>query len=345
MNDAEPLEPPRLKPTRTSPLPAKLTPLPDELFRSFLARTARANKIPYYLFLNELGIEVGKKTPQWIGVDLTTEEAELIAPILRHHPEVLLDMQLPFELSSEYQEAYHPTRYRACAECQVETGAWMRWNADPLYVVCPIHKTLLWNESPSQHRLWHDSVFAQSNQGEWRKFTAKTGTELEKLTELQTLGGEMRFMVNRTFEARFAELLVAYRRAVDNNPDNSHLAAFSGKGWNILDANKRERTDEEQQKRVTTGESIWSRVEDAIAIYPTAIPVIIEAQATDNSDTYVDERSKLFELGEDKLIQTNSAARFNGGVFIESRLDTGTASRQRAEYKMAVEAFRNGQAV
>lgn len=333
-NAAEQLEEPRLNPNRTLPFPAKLTPQRDELFRSFLARTARANKIPYYLFLNELGIDAKSKTPQWVGVNLTAEEAELIAPILRQDAQALLDMQLQFELSGRWQQAYHPTRYRACAECQVEHGAWMRWNADPLYILCPIHKTLLWNEGPSQQRLNHDSVFAQSNQGEWRRLCARTSADLEKLAEVQTDAGRLRFF-DLHIEVRFTELLVAYRRAVNAQPDNPQLIAFSEPGWKILDAHNRDRTDQEQQDRVTTGESIWTRVEDAIAIYPTAAPLLIDAQQTGDTDTYDDTFATLFELGDGKTIQTNSAARFTGGVFVEAQLNSDAARKWREEVALA----------
>ena len=335
-NAAEPLDPPRLHPTRTLPFPAKLTPQRDELFRSFLARTARANKIPYYLFLNELGIDATSKTPQWVGVSLTTEEAELIAPILRHDPEVLLDMQLPFHLASDLQQSHHPTRYRACAECQVEHGAWMRWNADALYIVCPIHETLLWNEGPSQQRLNHDSVFAQSDQGEWRQFSAQTNDGLQELARLQTLAGPKRFF-RRSFEVRFTELVVAYRRAMNKQPNDPQLALFFQEGWNILAANKRDRTDQEQQDRVTTGESIWTRVEDAIAIYKTAIPLLIEVEDSGDSSAYDETFAALFGLGEDKTIQTNSAARYSGGVFVEAHMNSDAARQWRKQVDLAAQ--------
>ena len=105
--------------------------------------------------------------------------------------------------------------------------------------------------------------------------------------------------------------------------------------WSIVDAHNRDRTDQGQQDRVTTGESIWTRVEDAIAIYPTASPLLIDAQQTGDTDTYDDTFAALFELGDGKTIQTNSAARFTGGVFVEAHLNSNAAHKWRKDVALA----------
>ena len=329
---ASPYDPAPINPTRALPVLARHQPFPNELFRSLLARTARSSSTPYREFIAQLGLASKGRTSAWVGVELPNSQADTLAVLLRHTPETLQEMQLPFDRASDSQEWYHPTRYRACAECQVEHGAWMRWSADALYVVCPIHKTLLWSEFPEHKRLQQDAIFQTNPEEIWGPFVAEPCDKTLELAELQERLGKRRFFAGHNIEVRFAEMVVGYRRAVSQSPKHPTLAKFAGDGWAVLEAHDRRVTDVEQQDRVASGESIWTRVEDAIAIYPTAVRLIIEAHINGDSEAYESMRRSIFELGEDKRIQTNSAARFHSAVFVEDHLDSGDARRTSEEW-------------
>lgn len=323
-------------PTRFRPVLARFDPLPNELFRSLLARTAKASSTGYREFIQQLGFSSKGATPSWVGIDWPDEQAEIIGALLRHSPETLQLMRIPFHRGKPSQEPAHPTRYRACAECQVEHGGWMRWNADPFYVVCPIHKTLLWNERPDGKQLKGDSIFSADQEDVWGPYVTEPNELTRSLARIQSHFGQCRFFAYCNFEVRFTEMVVSYRRALNAEPKNPAIAKVASEGWEILEACGRERSDREQQGRITTGESIWTRVEDAIAIYPVAVPEILRTRAYESTVEYDEMSESLKQIGEKKRIQTNSAARFAWAVFVEDHLDSEEARQTRRDYEAAI---------
>lgn len=284
---------PRLHPASDTPLMSRIEPLPWELFRSFLARTASEAEIPYYTFLERLGIPATTSTPAWVGVDLSNDEAELIAPILRHDAETLRALQLRTTSTDHSNETKHPTRYRACPECQTEHGAWMRWNVDPLHIVCPFHRTLLHSEGPEGQQLRNDRPFTQAI--DWSDVAQSSSEDLDEFGDLQELLRHHR-VESPEIDAMFERVLIAYLGAVEAAPESAQLVFITNKGRAALDHLNRSDDRTDIRRRVAATKSIWASVEDTAAVFPTAAAFILEAVVSGNPSGYHELLNDLNDL-------------------------------------------------
>lgn len=309
----------RLKPKRTLPLLRRIQPVERELFRSYLARQADAASAHYVSFLKELGFQITSRPPAWCGVQLKDIEAQQLAVLTRHSPDTLMRLQLDVERSPFPTSVKHPSSYRGCAQCQVEDGAWRKWNGDPLHIVCPIHHTIMWNEGPHGRTLRDDHPFKEhehriehGTKWEWHELLQTATAETSELANLQATLTKARHD-HPEIDPLFTKLIVAYRRAVEHNADAAILTDHFQHGWEVLAQHEREQFNPQQTTKLFKAESIWTRVEDLVAIYHRAVPEVI-AQAKGNASRYKDLFDDLYELGPMKRISTRGADNTKGAV-------------------------------
>ena len=313
MTPAAPLNQPRTKPTRTLPLAARVQPFEKELFRSFLARTANKSGIPYRTLIAELGLNAKQTTAPWVGVEMTRREATIIGGLLRHEPDTILALQLPVHQAPNPTKVKHPQRYRACGECQIEHGAWFRWNADPLHIICPIHRTLFHSEGPHQQQLRNDKALTQ--QIGWPAHTQQTSVELDDLYALQNLLLVFR-REHPQIAKMFTKVLVAYQRAARQTPDSEQLSFITETGHTVLDKHDRLEDIDAKRDRITTSESIWASVEDTTAIFPAAAVFILEAKVKNIHSGYHELLEDLQDLAQSQAINTSSAAPYENDMIL-----------------------------
>ena len=296
-----------------SPLMVRLEPQPRELFRSFLARTGRACETSYPRMLQRLGITSNGATssPAWLGVTLTNAEAEALGKVLRHEPQTLLDLQLPIHRAPNPAKVKHPQRYRACADCQNQHGAWMRWNADPLRIICPIHTTLFRSEGPNRQKLRNDQPFKERNN--WTTENEGLNKTIHDFFALQELLRHHRLQHPKIVRM-FTKILIAYQRAATQTPDSEQLAFITEKGKNALAEKGNAKDLDELRERVSTTQSIWASVEDTVAIFPAAATFILEAVLNGRPHGYNELVEDLKDLAQTESINTSSAAAYEDAV-------------------------------
>ena len=313
MRPVAPLSPPRAKPTRTLPLAVRVQPFAKELLRSFLARTANVSGIPYSRLIAELGLSTKRATAPWVGVDMTRREAAIVGALLRHEPDTILALQLPTHQSPNPEKVKHPQRYRACGECQTEHGAWFRWNADPLHIICPLHRTLFHSEGPQHQKLRNDKALTQRIA--WPAYAKELSAELNDLYALQNL-----LLVFRREHPQvvkmFTKVLVAYQRAAQQTPNSEQLAFITERGHAVLRTHNRLADIDAKRHRITSSESIWASVEDTVAIFPAAAVFILEAKVRNAHQGYHELIEDLQDLAQSQAINTSSAEPYESDMVL-----------------------------
>lgn len=217
----------------------------------------------------------------------------------------------------------HPNFLRGCAECQLEDGRWRRWNADALCVVCPIHKTLMWDVRPDNKELT-GAIFLSTFDDSWSPLAGRA--EAPELLELQNQLVALRKRADlKTGEKRPTEkalqAIQLYKKARKTNPGSAAIRRIARPGWAMLRTSNRE-TSEDHLARAFT-------VADAAALLPAVVPAVQLYVEGDDSALNDIHDSLWDECGGGKLIKMSNKSPENRETVeqaLRKELDSGDAA-------------------
>ena len=312
--------------TEIGVLPGRTLPVDKELLRSYFVRIARENCCtPRELlrFLQPTPAEYATIFPTYFGVFMDADYAEQLAQALRCTSEEIYSCLLRQDHINTHMNSHHPSILRACAECQTEDGAWRRWNGDPLYAICPIHKTLLWDLSP-ENRMINVKVFLRNSP--ITGWDSQCGFETsEKLAALQnqlvTLRkAAMESESDTSPTAMLYQIAWLYRKTLnmaaeqggESERQTSALRKTAEEGWEEL-----KRIEREPKPKPTTKEfQAKFSAEDIAAVLPKALKAI-EA-AMDGDPSYFDRMyDRLFRATNGKHAPRPTRSPTEGSATIE----------------------------
>ena len=266
-------------------LPISVRPFDREILRSFFRRIAIANSLTPL----ELLLAIQPDEPQYrrafpagFGVKADPDFVADLARALRCSAADIQSCLLPQDRLDPENPPAHPHQLRACVECQRADGAWRRWNLDPLYAICPIHETLLWDSDPDGSAyliplfLNGSTAVGQTAGQPQSKFLLDLQNQLvscrkSAVAQEQAGLGPTQIVTN---------IATLYRRTLDINPGNRDLRKLAKTGWAEMKRLDRAATPASIKERAL-------RAEDIAAVLPEALP-IVNAAIDGDVDPYDD---------------------------------------------------------
>lgn len=280
-------------------LPARIQPVEHELLRSYFARIAEANCVTTRELLKAIQPDPAEHRtfPSDFGVVIDEEYATQLADTLRCHSEEIVSCLLRERDGVDFSSDGHPYRLRACAECQVTDGAWRRWNADPLCIVCPIHHTMLWDTSPDGQT---NTVvlLLRAKKADWRGRLGKPSPRLFQLQEelLNLRKTAMYKSPDNGPSTIVYQSVWLYRKALtrlqtepicdaEANYMQTMLHQYAWDGWAEVERIGRQPTPPQLTKGTGGTRSVGTfRAEDLAAILPATVAAAEAALKGDNSE-------------------------------------------------------------
>lgn len=307
-------------------LAGRVTPVDKELLRSYFARIARANACTPRELLQVLQPDPPRypsQFPTYFGVFMDDAYADQLGKALRCTSDEIYSCLLRQDLIDIHTTVQHPGTLRACVECQRENAAWRRWNGDPLYALCPIHKTLLWDLRPNGKPI-NQAILIRNRPIDWPEDWARKPSETLADLQDQLVTLRKAAMANELDmqpTKMVYDIAWHYRRILNTtavgqtNTDERRERALrktASEGWDELDRIGRE----PRPAQPKTISRVRLRAEDIAAVLPSAMKAVTAATNGDAS-YYNRVHDRLFRL--------------SGGRHARMRIpDEGSATIERA---------------
>lgn len=309
-------------------LPGQVKPVDKELLRSYFGRVARENcSTP-----RELLRFIQPDPPQYIhfpnhfGVFMDVGHAEQLARVLRCAPTDIYSCLLRQDHINTRYNSQHPTKFRGCAECQIEDGAWRRWNGDPVYAICPIHETLLWDEDPESGRISHQVLERGAPKPGWDQRCNATPSPYLADLQNQFVAHRKAAMGN---DSEYSPIGMLYRiawlhrRVLSLSVEQGGASEQQKRALEKASAEGREelvRIGREHKPEDTTAEhAIKMSAKDIAAVLPVALKAV-NAAADGDSDYFERIYDRLFRAANGKHAPHLTRSPDEGSTTIEHRI-------------------------